>query len=292
MNENNIPAMPPPSSNGKIAVICGVVVALGLIGSNVYLYSQLDKVKLQSEKTQEKILNELTNIRESSSVTSQTSRKNLDKLRDELETARRQATMAVGQVKVDANKHAEQLASKLASEQAKQSQLVKTEITEVRQSATAANTKIGEVSADVGTVKTEFASTKAELDKTIAGLKRVVGDVEGQGSLIATNGKELQALKALGERNFFEFTIAKAKQPNKVGDITIQLKKTDPKKNKYTIEVVADDKLVEKKDKNTNEPVQFYVLSKARQPWEIVVNKVEKDKITGYLSTPKVQIAR
>ena len=69
------------------------------------------------------------------------------------------------------------------------------------------------------------------------------------------------------------------------------LKKTDPKKNKYTIELVADDKRVEKKDKNLNEPVQFYV-AKARQPYEIVVNEVKKDQIVGYLTTPKVQSAR
>jgi hypothetical protein len=112
-----------------------------------------------------------------------------------------------------------------------------------------------------------------------------------QSGLIATNGKELAALKALGERNYFEFNLTKTKEPRKVGDITVLLKKTDPKKNKYTIELVADDKKYEKKDKNLNEPVQFYV-AKARQPYEIVVNEVKKYQIVGYLTTPKVQSAR
>lgn len=65
----------------------------------------------------------------------------------------------------------------------------------------------------------------------------------------------------------------------------------DLKKNKYTLELVADDKRVEKKDKNVNEPVQFYV-AKARQPYELVVNEVKKDQIVGYLATPKVQQSR
>lgn len=293
MNEPIVPMMQPaPSGGWKIAAICGGVIALGLIGANVYLFSQLDKMKTDVAANQEKIISELTTIRESSSVTTMTSRKNIDKLRDDLEVARRQASMAAGQAQVEATKHAEELSKKLEAAQARQNQQVKSEITEVRQSASAANTKIGEVSSEVGAVKTDVASTKSELDKTISGLKRVMGDVDGHGSLIATNGKELAALRALGERNFFEFTIGKAKQPTKVGDITIHLKKADEKKNRYTIDVVADDKKVEKKDKSINEPVQFYVLSKARQPWEIVVNQVQKDKIVGYLSTPKVQSAR
>jgi len=76
-----------------------------------------------------------------------------------------------------------------------------------------------------------------------------------------------------------------------VGDVFIQLKRTDPKRNRFTIEILADDKKVEKKDKTVNEPVQFYT-SKARQPYEIVVNEVRKDVIVGYLATPKVQAAR
>ena len=79
--------------------------------------------------------------------------------------------------------------------------------------------------------------------------------------------------------------------PEQVGDITLLLKKTDPKKNKYTVEVQADDKITEKRDKGVNEPVHFYV-AKARQPYELVVNQVKKDQIVGYLSSPKTQVAR
>jgi chromosome segregation ATPase len=237
---------------------------------------------------------EIAGLKESSSVSTQTARRSLSSLKDELEGARRQASMAAGQAKAEATKHAEELAKRLTLEQArveKQQQQMKTELTQVGEAATTANTKIGEVSTEVGTVKTDVATTKSELEKTIADLKRTNGDLGVQSGLIATNGKELAALKALGERNYFEFNLTKTKEPRKVGDITVLLKKTDPKKNKYTIELVADDKKYEKKDKNLNEPVQFYV-AKARQPYEIVVNEVKKDQIVGYLTTPKVQSAR
>jgi hypothetical protein len=122
-------------------------------------------------------------------------------------------------------------------------------------------------------------------------LKRVTGDVDGQASLIATNGKELDALKALGTRNYSEFTINKGKDPTRVGNVMIQLKKVDPKNNRFTIELTVDDIKVEKKDRTVNEPIQF-LTSKATQPDEIVVNKCGKNQIVGYLATPKVQIPR
>jgi len=107
----------------------------------------------------------------------------------------------------------------------------------------------------------------------------------------AEPGLELAALKALGERNYVEFKLAKTKGPQKVGDISILLKKADPKTNRYTITVIADDKTVEKRDKTINEPVQF-MLAKASQPYELVVNDVKKDLISGYVASPKVQQTR
>ena len=109
--------------------------------------------------------------------------------------------------------------------------------------------------------------------------------------LIATNAGELGALRELGERDYFEFTLSKSKQAQKAGEVQIRLKKADPKQGRYSIELMADDKTIEKKEKTLNEPVQFYTLS-ARQPYEIVVYEIQKDRVTGYLSTPKVKLAQ
>ena len=273
----------------KIALLFGLVLALG--ASVAYLYTQLNDTKAELAKTRDALLGEIEKVREAGSLTSQSHRRTVETIKDQLAAAQRQAAVAVGEAKVEAIKHAEELTAKLAQEQQKQEAMLKADIQNVEQSASAANTKIGEVRTEVGSVKTEVASTKTELEKTIANLKRVTGDVTGQGSLIATNSKELAALRALGERNYFEFRVNKTKDMQKVGDVGIQLKKTDAKKNRYTIEVLVDDKRVEKKDKTVNEPVQF-LTSKAKQPYEIVVNEVGKDQIAGYLATPKVQTSR
>ncbi|MFB3826025.1 MAG: hypothetical protein ACE15B_04615 [Bryobacteraceae bacterium] len=283
---------PVPPSGGspvKIAIAAGALVAL--IASNVYLFVQLDRTRGEVAKLREQFVTELTNVRETSSVSSASQRRRLEALQEELEAARKQASVSSSQAKAEAMARAEALAKRLAEEQARQQQQVASQLSEVKEAATSANTKIGEVSGEVTTVKTQVASTKSELDKTIADLKRVTGDLGVQSGLIATNSKELAALRRLGERNYFEFKLGKTRQPQRVGDVSIQLKKTDTKRNRYTVELLADDKKTEKKDKTVNEPVQFYT-SKARQPYELVVNQVGKDLIVGYLSTPKEQIAR
>jgi len=283
---------PPPSDSGsslKTAVLVGAVIAM--LAANVYLYMQVDVLKTEISKLRESVATEVTNLRENSSATTATHRKSIETLKSELETARRIAATAASHAKSEAESHADQIAKQLAAEQKKQAQQVASELNDVKAAATTTNTKIADVNTEVSTVKTQVASTKSELDRTIGDLKKVTGDLGVQSGYIATNGKELNALKRLGERNYFEFNLAKAKTPQKVGDITLLLKKTDQKRNKYTVEVYADDKRTEKKDKNINEPVQFYV-AKARQPYELVVNEVGKDIIKGYLATPKDQIAR
>lgn len=276
---------PPPDHSGlRTALVAGALIAL--VAANIYLYVQVDHVRTDMAKMNESIMTELSNLRDASSVNSASQARHVETLKQELESARLQARTLSSQAKAEATARAEQLAKQLADAQSKQAQQFNTEISGVKQASDTLNTKLGDVSSDVGNVKTQVTSTQAELQKTIAQLKSVQGDMGVQSGLIATNGNELQALRRLGERNYIEFKLGKSKQPQRVGDITLLLKKTDPKRNKYTIDVNADDKLTEKKDKNINEPVQFYT-SKAKQPYELVVNQVNKDQIVGYLSTPK-----
>jgi chromosome segregation ATPase len=279
-------AQPSGSGGMKTAILAGAIVAV--LAANVYLYIQLDRVRKDVTKLRESVLTEITNLRETSSVTNQTARRHIDSLKEELESTRRQANNMASQAKAEALKHAEQLAQQIEAEQKKQQQEVASQLSQVRQST---DTQFAAVNTDVTGVKSQLGMTQAELQKTVADLKKVTGDLGVQSGYVATNGKEIAALKRLGERNIFEFNLAKSKQPQRVGDISLTLKKTDVKRNKYTIEVLADDKLTEKRDRTINEPVQFYV-AKAKQPYEIVVNSVKKDTIVGYLATPKDQVAR
>lgn len=286
-----VPPAPAPSSGGglKFPILFGSVIAL--LGANIYLFTQLDKTKNDVKTLQASLRSEIEEVQQTAAVSSRASKQHISELKDDLEAARRAQAMAVGQAKLDAEKKVQELESSLKKENKAIAGELNTKISAVQEQTQAVNSRVGEVSTEVGAVKTEVASTKTELEKTIGDLKRVRGDLGEQSGLIATNGKELMALKALGERNYFEFRLPKAKQPQRVGDIMLTLKKSDQKKNKFTIELIADDKKVEKKDKSINEPLQFYT-SKARQPYEIVVNEVSKDLIVGYLATPKVQNAR
>ena len=156
-----------------------------------------------------------------------------------------------------------------------------------------ANSQISQVSGDVasvkndvGGVKTDVASTKAELQATIAKLQSTIGDLGVQSGLIAHTRDDLEALKHKGDRNYYEFTLVKGAQPQTVSTVSLQLKKTDPKKGKFTLNVTADDKTIEKKDRNVAEPIQFYT-GREHMLYELVVWSVDKKQATGYLSTPK-----
>ena len=278
---------PPSSGSGlKTALVAGGLIAL--LASNIALWYRVETTRTEDRASSQAMLAEITALKEASSVTTASQRRSVDTLKEELEAARQQANQAAGHAKQEAQAHADQLAKQLGEAQAKQQAQVQSQITDVQQQASTANTKIGEVSGDVTAVKTDLGATKAELDKTIANLKTVQGDLGVQSGYVATNGKELDALKRLGERNYFQFTLLrKDKQPKRVGDISLKLKSVDKKRNKYTLEVVADDKTVEKRDKGINEPLQFYVAKGGKLPYELVVNEVGKDQITGYLATPK-----
>ena len=145
---------------------------------------------------------------------------------------------------------------------------------------------IAGVKTDVGGVKTDVASTKADLEATKAKLQTAVGDLTGQSELIATTRQDLDVLKHKGDRNYYEFTLLKGAKPQPVSTVSLQLKKTDTKKGKFTLNVTADDKTLEKKDRNVAEPIQFY-SGRDHLLFELVIWTVDKNKATGYLSTPK-----
>ena len=208
-----------------------------------------------------------------------------DELADKLNTtnARLSATaetlsqnVGATQKQIDARADAIMAAQKAESAQT-------TKLAEQQQQA---EKQIGAVSTDVASVKTDVANTRSDLETTKSQLQRVVGDAGVMSGLIATNHSELEELKHKGDRNYYEFSLQKGAQPTLLSTIKLQVKKVDVKHSRYTLEVSADDRNIEKKDKNLDEPVQFYT-GKDPVLFELVVNDIEKNKVSGYLSTPK-----
>jgi len=142
------------------------------------------------------------------------------------------------------------------------------------------------VQTDVGGVKTNVAKTQSDLADTNNQLTSMKGDLNGHSTLIARNGEELEILKHKGDRNYYQFTLVRGEK-TQVGTVSLELKRADSKKSKYTLTVYSDDKQYEKKDKSLNEPLQF-LSGKEPMLFEIVVNDVSaKNTVTGYLSSPK-----
>src|SRR5262249_16588662 len=155
-----------------------------------------------------------------------------------------------------------------------------------KEQITAVSGDIAGVKTDVGGVKTDLGTTKADLEATKAKLQSAVGDLGVQSGLIANTRSDLEVLKHKGDRNYYEFTLLKGAKPQPVSTVALQLKKTDTKKAKFTLNVTSDDKTIEKKDRNVAEPIQFY-SGREHLLFELVIWTVDKDKATGYLSTPK-----
>jgi chromosome segregation ATPase len=282
------------SSHTGAFVALGIGLALSL-AANGYLINRSSQMDDRIGELRESTQAQMTKLGD---ATSSLLEQRLQSLNDQVsaaaEASKNSMSAAINKTRTLAQKQADEIRANLQDQQ----QQVAGQLTQLKDATTSVDSKVSEVATDVSGVKTDVNGVKADvtttqqnLEKTASDLKRATGDMGVMSGLIATNGKELEALRALGERNYMEFDLRKGQVEKKLGNVTVVMKKSDPKHNRYTVELVADDKRVEKRDKTTNEPVQFYV-SNSRQPYEIVVNQVKKDEITGYLSTPKVTMAR
>lgn len=287
MNESRMPTevVHTQKESGMVkGLVIVLLAAVGVLGwSSIQFQKRLNRLDDAFQKSYAKTSDAiLTN----SGVTE----KALNELRESIDEATAVSAAAAGKTKAVVEARAHELAQRLSKEQAR----LEAELGKVRSDAGTTSEKLTTVSNDVESTKTELAKTSTDLAKTstdlaktTTDLRSVMGDLGVQSGLIATNGKELAALRALGDRNYHEFELSGTKTPTKVGQIMVRLKKADAKRNRFTLEIIADDRVVEKRDRNTNEPIQFYV-AKSTRPYEIVINEVGKNRVTGYLSTPTV----
>jgi hypothetical protein len=261
------------------------LVAAGILGINAHRLSE--DLSAQQTSTQA----QFTRL---SGQLAQASDQNKQLLESVAQEARNSATTAaLANGKTTANLSAK-LGAQLAQQRKAQLETqehVTGELDQLQQASNSASSKLNEIGADVSGVRTDVDSTRSELQQTGSDLRRVTGDMGVVSDRVATNGKQLSELRALGEREYVEFDLKRTAGLQKVGGIQLGLAKADPKRNRFTLDVLADDKRAQKKDRTINEPVQLYV-SGGHQPYEIVINEVKKDEVVGYLAIPKVKMAR
>jgi len=159
--------------------------------------------------------------------------------------------------------------------------------------------QLTDVQSNVGSVKEELATKANGTDVEALGndVKGVHSDLDSQkqnlqmarsefGTLIARNHEEVEQLRHMGLRDYYEFTLSGKGDTQKVGGISIELRGTNTKHHEFTVNLIVDDMKLQKKNRSINEPIFFYT-SGSRQALELVINKVDKNKATGYLSAPK-----
>jgi hypothetical protein len=218
-------------------------------------------------------------------ATQATAAVNYDKLarrvnEDEAETKASQQALAK-----QAGMTAEQLARRTAELQREQ-RASETRLAEQGQEIGKVSGEVAGVKGEVAGVKGDVGNVRSDLETTKGKLDRAIGDLGQQSGLIARTREDLEYLKHKGDRNYYEFTLTKSKRSTPVSTISLQLKKADPKRGKFTLDVIADDRTIEKKDRTVYEPLQFYT-GRDRMLYELVVFTVQKDRVSGYVSTPK-----
>ncbi len=256
--------MEPQSNTGKwILILLAIVVVAGFGYAHYASHTAIAKLQADLSASQAQV-KELQN--------------RMQTAEEQEETLARQA----GMTKQELTQKTNELRAEQKAAQAAQARLEKQQKEQIGQ----VTGEIAGVKTDVGGVKTDVASTKADLEATKAKLQSTIGDLGVQSGLIATTRSDLEVLKHKGDRNYYEFTLLKGAKPQPVATVSLQLKKTDPKRAKFTMNVTADDKTIEKKDRNAAEPIQFY-SGREHMLFELVIWTVDKNKVTGYLSTPK-----
>lgn len=217
-----------------------------------------------------------------------TAQKQNDKLAtalDETNARLKVTSETLGQSLGMTQKQLEKKAQDLLLRQQADAKRLEKENAAARQQISAVSTDVSGVKTDVGGVKTDLGNTKTELQNAVAQMQKMQGDMGVQSGLIATNAKELDVLKHLGDRNYYEFTLDKGHR-QAVSTVGLELKKADPKHSRFTLIVYSDDKKIEKKNRNLDEPIQFYT-GRNHLLYELVVNSITKNRVQGYVATPK-----
>lgn len=280
------PSVPVPSSGAgsKLPIITLIVMILGFAGLFYYVQSvetrqeQIRATLQASLSSQEESLRDLNSLLENNAS-------DTAELQGQFAVTRDRLGMTEGELA-----KARQITANLEKEQKAAAEQLTSRLGQLQEEQIATKGSVGALSTDVGGVKEEVKSTKDELEATKAKLQGVIGDLGVQSDLVAHNQAELEELKRLGTREYLEFDL-KRNSRQKVGLLQLELKRTDVKKQKYTVNLVVDDRTIEKKDKTVHEPVQFYQEGFVGAT-EIVVNQILKDRIVGYVSLPKKKDAR
>ena len=278
----NQPQPENPSSSRPVIVVALVIVFAA--ATNLYLFTKVKSIEVEAHTLRTQLETEMAKVHESSAYRSTQARREFNELREEVKKAQTQITN-----KTDANTRArtKRLADAVAKNQREQQELLLGEIRGVSSKAGEAQQGVKEVRTDVQVIKSDAEETRAQLNETGSALRSTrnhLMDLDGQ---VNSHAADIAKLHELGERQRVAFALTKSDRMQRIGEIYLRLKSTSPRNNRFTLEVMADDKTVEQKKKHVHEAMRFYLPGSA-QPYDIVVTSVQRDQVNGYVSKAKV----
>jgi len=279
------PSESPKGSKGK-AIFLGIVIA-ALGAGNVYLISRVNSLQFETASLQSSLQEQIGGVQETSSLYAGQARRELETLRQQIEQARQEAA---GRAQREARRHAGLVAQNFTQQQQRQQEELMGGIHDARSVADEANSEVKVVRNDLLSMKAEVEDTNAHLYETASLLDQTTDDLGEISGQVTDNRSEIASLRRMTERDRVRFQLTKSKEMQRVADVQLRLRDSDAKRNRFTIEILADDKKFVKKDRQVSEPVVFY-MGETAQPYELVITKIEKDVVSGYLARPKVQMA-
>ena len=275
--EKEVHVIEPESSGSQGKFLLIFLVLAALVAGEIYsihkINSTRDALEAQQAQTHKQLAAEFQDqLASRLSAIENANAQQFDALKDELDSAAKRLGATGGELK-----RARAMVAQLQNEEQKRADQLQQQI-----ATKADQEQVGALGKDVTTQRTDLDNTKKALDSVRSDLGMTRSEL---GTLIARNHDDIETLRKLGERNYYEFT-ATRKAPARVAGVGLTLTKTNVKRHQFTVAFVIDDVRMEKKDRAINEPIFFYVGG-SKRPYELVVNEVSQNQVKGYISTPK-----
>ncbi len=267
----------------KRKTAAGVTVLLCLLAGHFYLYSRVNRAEVDAHTFKQTLQENLARVENKSTFHLNNARREIADLRESLEQARSEASK---KAESEARRQSDRLGKNIAARQRTAKEAVMSELLTIGDKTFETAGKVEGMEGELGGVKDELAGTVERLESTDRVLKDTQAHMRSIGDWVAGNASELEKLREKGSRRFVRFQLSLNQEMRRVGDVRMRLRKTNPKRNKYTVEILADDKKLVKKGQYANEPVEFYVAD-CSEPYEVVMTAVKKDHVMGFLSRPK-----
>jgi hypothetical protein len=266
-----------PSSGGGAKTILVVVALAALAAGELFTVGRMNTVRDQLATQQGQLREDMTGqmrdqLSSRLSVIQRQNSEELDAIRTELDDAAKRVGSQSGELR-----KARKLVATLQDQQQAQTAQLKQELDQK-----ADQQQVGALTQDVSATKTDLSTTQKNVSTLAADLGMARSDM---GTLIARNHDDIEYLRKLGDRDYYEFTLTRDKE-DKVAGVGLTLKKTNVKHYRYTVATIVDDMAVDRRDCTVNSPVYFFVNG-SKKPYELVVNSVRSSQVKGYLSTPK-----